>query len=62
MFLIYLFLTIPVRPILSKSTGPIFVKFPRLALIEMIDLKLVFRSLERSCHGNQFMLSLDAGI
>jgi len=33
MIIYYLFLTIPVRPIISKSTGPIFVKFAGLAKI-----------------------------
>jgi len=41
---IYLFLTSPVRPIISKSTGPIFVKFLGLVeqLILMMNLKLFF--------------------
>jgi len=48
LFLSYLFLTIPVRPIISKSAGPIFSifgKFSRLVKLwlEMISLKLVFR-------------------
>jgi len=51
LFLIHLFilfLTIPVRPIISKSTGPIFTKFSRLIelWLRVINLKFVFRSLK----------------
>jgi len=60
---IYLVLTIPVRPIISKSTGPIFAK--RSGLVEqwlwMINLKLIFRSLKEHCSGNQNLLVLVHG-
>jgi len=45
----FLFLTIPFRSIISKSTGPIFAKFARLVelWLYMINLKLgYFRSLK----------------
>jgi len=48
----YLFV---VRPIISKSTGPIFAKFSGLVVI---NLKLVFRSLQGRYHDNQFLLLL----
>jgi len=40
----FLFLPISVRPIISKFTGPIFVKFAGLVelLLEIINLKMVF--------------------
>jgi len=42
----FLFLTIFVRHIISKSTGPIFAKFVGLVeiLVQIINLKLVFRT------------------
>jgi len=47
---------IPVRPIISKSTGPIFARFSGLVELGlyMINPKLVFRSLEGCCHGDHF--------
>jgi len=44
LFLIYLFLTIPLRPIISKSTRLIFAEFPGLVelSLQMVNLKLVF--------------------
>ena len=59
------FLAIPVRPIISKSTGPIFAKFSASGELCTIDLALGFLSLKERCHDNQFMLvlstELDAG-
>jgi len=53
-----------VRPIISKSTRPIFTKFSRLVelelWLEMISLKWVFRSLKRRCRCNRFLLAISA--
>jgi len=58
LFLIYLFLMIPARLVISKSTGPIFTKFSGLKVIclQMTNLKLVFRLYMGSCHGNRILL------
>ena len=56
--LLYLFLTIPVRPLLSRNlpTGPIFAKFSGSVelWLPMISLKLVFESVKGRRHGNHF--------
>jgi len=59
LFLVYLFI-FPVRPIISKSTGPVFAKFSELVELRlyMTNMKLVFRSLKGRCCGNQFFLFL----
>jgi len=53
-----------VRPIISKSTRPIFTKFSRLVelelWLEMISLKWVFRSLKRRCRCSRFLLAISA--
>jgi len=46
--------------VISQSTGPIFARFSGLVEIylQLISLKLVFRSGKGRCHGNQILLAL----
>jgi len=56
-----LFLTIPYRPIIAASIGPIFAaKFVGLVELQlwMISMKLAFPSFKGLCHGSQFLLAL----
>jgi len=57
--LLFVILTIPFRPIISKSTGPIFAKFSVSVELwqQMITLKLVFRFRKRRffSHVNQLI-------
>jgi len=57
-FFLYLFLTILVRPVISKSTGPIFAKFSGLVEHTAVDDQFeisFFRFLNEPCHGNQIL-------
>jgi len=54
----FLFLTIAVRLIISKSSGPVFAKFSGLVELWPQMMKLVFLSLKRRCHGNRILLAL----
>jgi len=63
--LLFLFLTIPVRPIISKSTGPIFAKFSVSGELRSIWHLGFFRSKNVAMTTNGFILvlskELDAG-
>ena len=54
---IYLFLTIFIRLIISKSTEPIFAKFGRTMTIDD-QSEISFSTTEGRCHGNQILLVL----
>jgi len=59
----YLFLTISPKPLMSKSTGPIFAKYSGSVelRLRMISLKLVSRSPKGRCHSSRVLLVLVHG-